>query len=420
VFQHYQLYRINVFLTVPKQIISLTKAFAVGVVGLIVGSFLIKGLDWIDSRAVTAYFAAIGFLSTAIFRTVIFRKTFMAFSRSGIYRRRILIIGNDDDAKLLASELESDELHGFEVVGFADDDLPVGTRVFEELEVVGSLGDLPELVSRLGIQDVVVAQNEISHGRLIELLDMAKESNANVRLTSNVYRIIPQKVALEHYIGRPTILLSRGADNRVFRTYKRAFDLIGAFLVLLVLSLPAALIALLIKLTSKGAVLHRDRRIGKNGKPFVFLKFRTMLVGNDDSIHRDFVSEFIRKKAESPETEPRKIVDDPRVTPIGKILRKFSFDELPQLINVIRGDMSLVGPRPCLPYEWDQYDDWHRRRFDVTPGCTGLWQVSGRSEVSFDDMVILDLFYIENMSPLFDLKIIFKTVPVMLFGKGGY
>jgi lipopolysaccharide/colanic/teichoic acid biosynthesis glycosyltransferase len=145
-----------------------------------------------------------------------------------------------------------------------------------------------------------------------------------------------------------------------------------------------------------------------------------MYLNNDDTIHREFVSEYIKQNNGEKTAKIKKITDDPRITKIGNFLRKTSLDELPQLFNVLRGEMSLVGPRPCLPYEWEQYDDWHRRRFSVIPGCTGLWQVSGRSAVDFNDMVILDLFYIDNMSPLLDLKIMFKTIPVMLLAKGGY
>nr|MBA3769785.1 sugar transferase [Blastocatellia bacterium] len=185
-----------------------------------------------------------------------------------------------------------------------------------------------------------------------------------------------------------------------------------------ILVIPFLIMALAIKLTSKGPVFFSHTRIGKDCKPFKFYKFRTMHVGNDDAAHREFVSEFIQ--AERATGGVRKITDDARVTPIGKFLRKTSLDELPQLLNVLKGEMSLVGPRPCMPYELEQYQQWHRRRLSVIPGCTGLWQVAGRSAVDFNDMVILDLFYIDNMSPLLDLRIMFKTLPVMLLGRGGH
>jgi lipopolysaccharide/colanic/teichoic acid biosynthesis glycosyltransferase len=162
-------------------------------------------------------------------------------------------------------------------------------------------------------------------------------------------------------------------------------------------------------------------RIGKNGKPFTFYKFRSMTVGSDqEHFHRERVTGFIRTKGKIQEGEEvfTKIVDEARITRVGRWLRKFSLDELPQLLNVLRGEMSLVGPRPCLPYEWDHYEEWHKHRLRVVPGCTGMWQVSGRSAVSFEDMVVLDLYYIHNSSLLMDLRLLIKTVPVMIFGDG--
>jgi lipopolysaccharide/colanic/teichoic acid biosynthesis glycosyltransferase len=206
-------------------------------------------------------------------------------------------------------------------------------------------------------------------------------------------------------------------DNTLFNIYKRVFDVVVTTVGIVVLLIPFALIALVIKLTAKGPVFYAHTRIGKNCEPFRFYKFRTMYLGADDVSHREFVADFIRSGIGD---GVKKITNDPRVTPIGRFLRKTSLDELPQLINVLKGDMSLVGPRPCLPYELDSYQQWHRRRLSVIPGCTGLWQVAGRSAVDFNDMVILDLFYIDNMSPLFDLRIMFRTLPVMLLAKGGH
>jgi lipopolysaccharide/colanic/teichoic acid biosynthesis glycosyltransferase len=188
---------------------------------------------------------------------------------------------------------------------------------------------------------------------------------------------------------------------------KRAIDVLFALAVML-LGLPFyGLIALLIK----------------DGRPFKFYKFRTMLVDNSDAAHRSFAAEFIKGRLMHDDEAKKpvfKLQNDPRVTPIGRFLRKSSLDELPQFINVFKGDMTLVGPRPPLAYELAHYKEWHRGRLAVKPGLTGLWQVSGRSTVPFDEMVMLDLYYIENWSLALDLKIILRTVPVMLFGFGGY
>jgi lipopolysaccharide/colanic/teichoic acid biosynthesis glycosyltransferase len=162
-----------------------------------------------------------------------------------------------------------------------------------------------------------------------------------------------------------------------------------------------------------------QKRVGKNGRQFTFYKFRSMLVGSDGNERRkDKLRDFI-SEAESEEKGSTKIVDETRITRIGRFIRKTSIDELPQLLNVLKGDMSLVGPRPCLPYEWESYAGWHKRRLNVMPGCTGVWQVLGRSEVGFRDMVILDLFYAYNVSFHLDVWLVLKTIPVMLFGTGG-
>lgn len=420
IFQHFNLYKINIFLTVVEQIVAIIKALIYGLIGMIVASFFIKGMDWVDSRAVIVYFVGFSFISITLFRTIVFRKLFRIAAQKKIFRHKVIIVGKDETAKMIAVELDIDESHGFEVVGFADDELPKGAKVFEDLCVVGKISELKALVKQYEIEDIIIAQSEITHEKLLELIDSAKDTKANVRLASNVYRIIPEKVYVEKYLGVPVVLMPQNYNNLLFSVYKRVFDFFFAALALLFLTIPFLIIAALIKFSSKGPVFFRDTRIGKDGKPFKFYKFRTMYLNNDDSIHREFVSEYIKQNNEEKTAKIKKITDDPRVTKIGSFLRKTSIDELPQLFNVLRGEMSLVGPRPCLPYEWEQYDDWHRRRFSVIPGCTGLWQVSGRSAVDFNDMVILDLFYIDNMSPLLDLKIMFKTIPVMLLAKGGY
>jgi len=207
---------------------------------------------------------------------------------------------------------------------------------------------------------------------------------------------------------------------------KRNIDVLVS-LAVIVFGLPFhILVAALIKLTSRGPVLFEQERIGRDGRTFRMYKYRTMLCNNNDEAHRNFARDFINgnttklNKGNGSQGKIFKMVDDPRVTSIGKFLRKTSLDELPQFINVLKGEMSLVGPRPPLKYELELYKEWHKRRLAVKPGLTGLWQVSGRSTVPFDEMVELDIFYIENWSLLLDIKIILRTAPVMLRGFGAY
>lgn len=216
------------------------------------------------------------------------------------------------------------------------------------------------------------------------------------------------------------------SKNRLPITLKRGIDIVGSSLLLLVFSPLLAAIALAIKLGSEGRVIFEQERMGWFGTKFKCLKFRTMYANNDPKIHRDYVQRLIAGQTpeeNESETEPvvYKIKSDPRVTAIGKFLRKTSLDELPQFWNVLRGDMSLVGPRPALPYEFEVYDDWHRRRvYEMRPGITGLWQVSGRSRVCFDDMVRLDLRYSQRWSLWLDLKILLATPRAALKGDGAY
>jgi len=209
---------------------------------------------------------------------------------------------------------------------------------------------------------------------------------------------------------------------------KRSIDIAGSIFGLILFSPFFLIISILIKATSEGPVFFRQQRVGPFGKTFTFLKFRSMYVNNDDAIHREYIAKLIegnkqcKQKGEGDTDAPVfKIKNDPRITPVGGFLRKTSLDELPQFINVLKGDMSLVGPRPPIPYEFEKYDIWHRERLlKMKPGITGLWQVMGRSSTNFDDMVRLDVKYLRNWSLWRDLVIIFKTPWVMVKGKGAY
>ena len=220
-------------------------------------------------------------------------------------------------------------------------------------------------------------------------------------------------------------LSNRAGNKQPLLILKRALDVVGS-LALIVLSAPlCAMIAIAIKLTSKGPILFRQMRVGQHGRQFEFLKFRSMYLGNDHNVHREYVTKLINKEAPAIPTQQQgavfKLAGDKRITPLGRFLRKTSLDELPQFINVLVGDMSLVGPRPPIPYELAAYQTWHRRRvLEVKPGITGLWQVTGRSTVDFDSMVRLDLKYATSWSPWLDIKILLRTPLAVIRGSGAY
>jgi lipopolysaccharide/colanic/teichoic acid biosynthesis glycosyltransferase len=226
--------------------------------------------------------------------------------------------------------------------------------------------------------------------------------------------------------GIPTYDIRSDGGGQLGQFIKRAFDLLVAS-ALMGLFFPLFLfISLLIKVFSPGPVLFRQVRAGQFGREFTMCKFRTMKLETDDSIHREYATNFITGKRLDFEDKKKeksqvfKMTKDPRVTPVGAILRRTSLDELPQLLNVLRGEMSIVGPRPPIFYELNHYKEWHRKRLRAKPGLTGLWQVSGRSTVPFDEMVLLDLYYIDHWSLKTDLEILFRTIPVVFSGEGAY
>jgi len=231
--------------------------------------------------------------------------------------------------------------------------------------------------------------------------------------------------------GNPTLypdLLRRENTTRLLSVTKRVMDIIVSALLLAICIPVLLMIALAIKASSKGPVLFRQRRVGQYGKSFTFLKFRSMHVDNDSSIHREYVTQLIAGQAQCNPSNGNgdgggvyKLTNDARVTRLGEFLRRSSLDELPQLVNVLRGEMSLVGPRPPIPYELAAYQTWHRRRvLEVKPGITGLWQVNGRSRIKFDEMVRLDLRYAETWSPWLDIKILLRTPRAVFAGEGAY
>jgi exopolysaccharide biosynthesis polyprenyl glycosylphosphotransferase len=220
-------------------------------------------------------------------------------------------------------------------------------------------------------------------------------------------------------------LSRRDEAKKLYCVLKRLMDILGSILALILFAPAFLAIAAAIKLTSKGPVLFEQKRVGQYGKSFVFLKFRSMYVNNDASVHKEYVRQLIAGQAERKSSENGggvfKITNDSRVTRIGAFLRRTSLDELPQFINVLRGEMSLVGPRPAIAYEVEAYDIWHRNRvLEAKPGITGLWQVTGRSKVTFDEMVRLDLRYAKSWSPWMDLIILLRTPAAVVFGQGAH
>lgn len=283
---------------------------------------------------------------------------------------------------------------------------------FKENSIIGIIFPETNTVEKQLLKDKII--NQLYNGLSKELVD-------NIEISCYCF---PDEYN-EHFYRN---LLKRNSQGKTHLFLKRVIDISGSILALLIFSPLFIIIALLIKVSSEGPVLFKQERLGHFGKKFIFLKFRTMYINSSPDIHKEYIKKFIceqrsydRRKVHNKEEVVYKINEDPRITPIGKFLRKTSLDELPQFINVLKGEMSLVGPRPPIPYEVENYDLWHRRRLlEVKPGITGLWQVKGRSSVSFDEMVRLDLRYIREWSLWLDIKILLQTPKAVLSLKGAY
>lgn len=333
------------------------------------------------------------------------------------YRRQVAIIGSNDEAKFITSHIINHNAP-FWVAG------TIGKKHLLEASVpkdcLGDIVELPAIARENRISDFIVTDENIDHRTLISLLDFCLSKGISVWFSPKILPIIDRKIYINNFCGIPMIRMCSQKRIVLFNRIKYGFDACLT-LPLFIMLLPLfGLISLAIKINSKGPVFYKARAIGKNGREFKMFKFRSMRVDNDASIHKDFVTKLIKGEIDQEEGQPLKITDDPRVTKVGKILRKTSLDEIPQLINVLMGQMSLIGPRPCLPYEFDVYQDWYKKRAAIRPGITGLWQVAGRSEVSFEEMILLDLYYLYNRSLWMDINLFIETVFVVLTKKGAY
>jgi exopolysaccharide biosynthesis polyprenyl glycosylphosphotransferase len=323
---------------------------------------------------------------------------------------RTLIVGANLEAERLAATMQTREL-GFEPVGFVAggmDDLRL-----DDDRVLGPVARIRELVRETRADCLFVASSAVTPEDVVQIMKARRQENVEVRFTANLPTVLSSRLAPQTIGGVMTLSVNVLQLTRAQAAAKRACDVVVSALGLLALLPLFAVVAAAIKATSPGPVIFRQERIGLRGRPFTLLKFRTMCTG------ADLMLEDLRDRNEA-DGPLFKLRQDPRVTRVGAVLRRYSIDELPQLWNVLRGEMSLVGPRPPLAGEVALYEEWQHDRLEVRPGITGLWQVSGRSELSFEDYVRLDLFYVENWSIAYDLFILSKTVPLLVSTRGAY
>jgi len=326
---------------------------------------------------------------------------------------RTLLVGAGEVGRAVMRNIVAQPELGYHLVGFLDDNPSKRARAIGRFQPLGGTIDLARTLRAQPVDQVIITLPWRSRDRIIRLVSMCEAAGVNVRIVPDLFQMSLNRVDMDSLAGIPLIAVRepvlRGWTSRT----KRAIDLVFSAVLLAVFAPLMAAIAAAIKLDSPGPVLFRQERVGRDGRLFTCFKFRSMVDGADDA--RQELSH--RNEATGPIF---KIRNDPRTTRVGRGMRRLSIDELPQFWNVLAGDMSLVGPRPPMPCEVENYAEWHRRRLDVAPGLTGLWQVSGRSDLTFDEMVMLDLYYAENWSIGLDLKILLRTVPTVLWGRGAY
>jgi exopolysaccharide biosynthesis polyprenyl glycosylphosphotransferase len=386
------------------------------------GGFAFREFSY--SRGVFVLDFVIAFAAYAAFHTIV-RLIQVEFRNRDINLIPTLVVGNNTEAEQTIRQLRKRPDLGYRVIGVVEVDGASGGHVdLDGVPVAGSIDDLADTIRELEIQEVIITDDSLDKELLFEaMMSLGRRRRVEFRFAPSLFNVLPQKTSVEQLGVLPMVRLFREPLSDAQRFSKRASDIVIASLALIVTS-PVWLIAWIwIKLDSRGPVFFKQERVGMDGRIFLCYKFRTMIADADDSIHRETYRKNIEghTDANAGDTERPvfgKVKDDPRVTRAGKWLRRSSIDELPQLLNVLWGDMSIVGPRPPIPYEVVEYDIRHRKRLDMKPGITGLWQVSGRNRLTFEEMVRVDLYYIENWSIWLDLKIIFLTLPAVLRGDG--
>jgi exopolysaccharide biosynthesis polyprenyl glycosylphosphotransferase len=330
--------------------------------------------------------------------------------RAAGYRRRAVLVGSGPHIDAVANALSAAPAPAVEVVGFIS-----STRTHDHngLRSLGAPGDIARALERDPIDEVIVVDPDYPERELLDLVDIAHSHGVRVRIAPSTTEVLIHHAEFVPGQSVPLFELRPPVFEGMDFVLKRTFDLVVATLVMIVLSPLLLAIAAAIKLSSRGSVLYRSMRPGVGGASFACLKFRTMIEGADTyqyglEAHNEASGALFKMR------------DDPRLTRVGRALRRFSLDELPQLVNVLRGQMSLVGPRPLPQRDFDRLEEWHLQRYQVMPGMTGLWQVSGRAELDFDDLVRLDFLYLERWSVFLDLTILVKTLPAVIWGRGAY
>jgi exopolysaccharide biosynthesis polyprenyl glycosylphosphotransferase len=364
------------------------------------------------SRAMYIYAALLVVILLSLERAVE-RLGRMRLRKQGIGVDHVLIVGAGEAGRALMRNIVAQPDLAYQIVGFVDDDPEKSQTDIGRFKALGNTDQLPRLVKEHAVNEVIITLPWSARPKIIKIMNLCLRYNVAAKIVPDLFQLSLSRVAMDDVGGIPLIAIREPRLSTVDSVAKRLMDLCFGLILLLISAIPMGIIAILIRLESPGPIIFMQKRIGKYGHEFVTYKFRSMRKGAE----QEQAALNNLNEAQGPLF---KIRNDPRLTRVGRWIRRTSLDELPQLLNVLRGEMSIVGPRPPMPSEVEQYLEWHKRRLDVCPGITGLSQVSGRSDLTFDETAMLDIYYIENWSPWVDLSIMFKTIPTVLLGRGAY
>ncbi len=391
----------------PHRILQVNEEFQRVTFAIVVAVLVLAGLLFFTyrgiSRLLIIYFLLFDLLLVPLGRSTL-RFLFKRFHSSRVSTRRVLVLGTGQPAQEIARAVEQYRWAGLEMVGFLGD--KTTRKEVAGYPVIGMFRDAPAVIREFDVAEVIVAVSLDAYDQIPDLVYRLHALPVNVKVVPDFLPLAFFHTTLESIGGLPLIGLKEPVIQGIPRQVKRATDVILSALLLLISAPLGLFIAALIRLDSPGPIILKQERIGESGRSFMMYKFRTMVEGADTLLDTD--APF------------RKTRGDPRITRAGRLLRRLSLDELPQLFNVLKGDMSLVGPRPELPFLVDRYESWQRKRFSVPQGITGWWQVNGRSDKPMHLHTEDDLYYIQNYSLLLDLQILWKTIWVVLRGKGAY
>jgi exopolysaccharide biosynthesis polyprenyl glycosylphosphotransferase len=407
----YRLYDRRVLFSGPSEYGRVINACTVGTIAIVVVSFLDVRLVISRGWLLLTWLLSISLVNSGRFSV---RRVLRALRRRGWLVTPTVIVGANEEAIALAEQFLGDPGSGTRVVGFVDGNFLPGTPMVGSLEVLGDPGDLKDIMERCGAREIVVATTALERKELLELYRAFGQDEAvEVRMSSGLFEILTTGVSVQEVGCVPLMTPQRVRITGVDAVLKSALDYIGAAAGLLLLGPVLLLLGALVALDSPGPALYRRRVLGRGGKPFDAFKFRTMVVDAERVLAADAA---LRQAFE----QNYKLRNDPRVTRLGSFLRRTSLDELPQLVNVLRGEMSLVGPRMIAPDEAGRYGKWQLNLLTVKPGITGPWQIQGRSDIPYEERVRLSMRYIRNYSIWHDLEILLRTVLVVLRRRGAY